>query len=199
MKWIIGLVVVALLGGIGYGVYRWTDLPEQGKEWMDEQDLKNFPTQAQRELDDMKEDLEERKVIKEELDRDVAIREGMKGHEDVVKNNLKSVAGYEADKKELENAIKDIVGQVKTQTERLEAAGTVDANTGKIPVDHKYTLTSAGGNKLEWTLATAKKNTDKWALEVKKIDRKIALQNRVITKKKEVSEKLEKLISTMEH
>ena len=40
---IIAIVVLALLGGVGYGVYRWTDAPERAEAWMKEQDLKNFP------------------------------------------------------------------------------------------------------------------------------------------------------------
>lgn len=199
MKIVIGLVVVALLGGIGYGVYRWTDAPEQLEEWMSEQDLKNFPTQAKRELKSMREDLDKRKTTKKELDRDVMIREGMDGHEDVVKNNLKTVKAYETEKEKFGKAITDIVTQVKKQKENLVAAGTVDAATGEIPVDHKYSITSTSGKTLDWTWATAKKNTDEMALKIKTIDRKVALQNRIISKKKEASKKLGELIVKMEY
>ncbi|MBZ0137477.1 MAG: hypothetical protein K8I27_14010 [Planctomycetes bacterium] len=203
MKWaIIGIVGLVVLGGIGYGVYRWTDVPEQAQEWMDEQDLKNFPTQARRELDTMRKDLEEKKEVKRNLQKDIIAREGRDDwDESTLKsetNGLSTVMWYEREVKKYENAIGDIVSQVKQEEEALIAAGTVDAETGKIPNDHTYTVASANGKELKWTKARAKQETDKLALEVKKVTRKIELQNRVIDKKKQYVTKLDTLITKMD-
>jgi len=203
MKWaIIGIVGLVVLGSIGYGVYRWTDVPEQAQEWMDEQDLKNFPTQARRELDTMRKDLEEKKQVKRDLEKDIIAREGRDDwDEGTLKsetNGLATIVWYERQIKKYENAIADIVTQVKEEEQVLIDNGTVDADTGKIPADHQYTITGASGNSLSWTKARAKQETDKIALEVKKINRKVELQTRVIEKKKQYVTKLDSLITKMD-
>lgn len=203
MKWaIIGIVLVVVLGGVGYGIYRWTDLPEQGQEWMDEQDLKNFPTQARRELDDMRKDLEEKKVIKRDLEKDIIAREGRDSWDDATLKSetkgLATVVWYEREVKRFESGIESLVTQVKEERAEIEAAGTVDADTGKIPADHKYTVTNPSGKTVKLTEAEARKQTDAAALEIKKITRKIELQKRVISKKKDYVTKLDTLIEKMD-
>lgn len=203
MKWaIIGLLGLVVLGGVGYGVYRWTDLPEQGQEWMDEQDLKNFPTQARRELDDMRKDLEEKKTVKRDLEKDIIAREGREDWDDAtLKSETKGLATqlwYERQAAKYDKAIQDIVTQVKVEQEKLVAAGTVDADSGKVPADHEYSITASNGKELKWTMARAKQETDKMALESKKFQRKADLQKRVVSKKKEYVTKLDSLIGKME-
>ena len=203
MKWaIIGIVAVVVLGATGYGVYRWTDVPEQAQEWMDEQDLKNFPTQARRELDNMRKDLEEKKEVKRNLEKDIIAREGRDDWDEATlkseTNGLATVVWYERQKKKYEDGIVSIVNQVKEERQQLIDAGTVDADTGKIPADHKFTLTRADGSEVKYTEAEARAQTDTAALKIKQFDGKIALQNRVITKKKQYVEKLDTLIKKMD-
>ncbi|MBK9973268.1 MAG: hypothetical protein IPP14_00575 [Planctomycetes bacterium] len=210
MKWaVIGLVALVVLGGVGYGVYRWTDAPEKAQEWMDEQDLKNFPTQARRELKEMQADLEKRKELKKDLQKDVIAREGRDTWDtDTLKqekNGLATALWYGKVIERNETGIKDIVGQVKKERANLVAAGTVDTATGKVPADHEYTISSANGKTLKWTEARAKEETDKLAKEIETAKRKKELQERVITAKKnyvvkldELTDKLGKKIEEME-
>lgn len=203
MKWaIIGIVAVVVLGAVGYGVYRWTDVPEQAQEWMDEQDLKNFPTQARRELDKMRKDLEEKKEVKRNLQKDIIAREGRDDWDDATlkseTNGLATVIWYERETKKYEDAITDIVNQVKAEEQTMIDNGTVDADTGKIPTDHEYTISNPNGKQLKWTRVRAKQETDKIALEVKKVTKKIELQKRVIDKKKQYVTKLDTLIVKMD-
>lgn len=203
MKWaIIGIVAIVVLSGVGYAVYRWTDAPERAQAWMDEQDLKNFPTQARRELADMKKNLEEQKQRKRELEKDVIVREGREDWDDAVlkaeKNGLASVLHYQREIAKREKGIKDIVGQVKAEEERLIAAGTVDADSGRLPADHEYTISRPNGTSVKYTKARAIQETDKAALDIRQFQAKIDLQNRVITKKKEAATKLGELIVRME-
>jgi hypothetical protein len=203
MKWaIIAIVALIVLGGIGYGIYRWTDMPEQAQEWMDEQDLKNFPTQARREVKEMREDLEQKKEVKSDLQKDIIAREGREEwDESTLKSETKGLATvvwYNRQIEKYDNAIKDVVTQVKEQEEQLKAAGTVDADSGTIPADHEYTIISANGKELKWTKARAKTETDKMAVQKSKFERKRELQTRVIDKKKEYVKKLDSLIVKME-
>ncbi|MCA8920028.1 MAG: hypothetical protein KDB68_06240 [Planctomycetes bacterium] len=202
MKWaIIGLLGLVVLGGVGYGVYRWTDLPEQGQEWMDEQDLKNFPTQARRELADMRKDLEEKKEVKRDLEKDIIAREGREDWDEATLKSetkgLATVVWYEREVKRFETGIESLVTQVKEERAELEATGTVDAETGKIPADHEYTVTNPSGKTVKLTEAQARKQTDAAAKEINKIKRKIELQKRVISKKKDYVTKLDTLIVKM--
>ena len=210
MKWaVIGLVALVVLGGVGYGVYRWTDAPEKAQEWMDEQDLKNFHTQARRELKEMQADLEKRKELKKDLQKDVIAREGRDTWDtDTLKqekNGLATALWYGKVIERNETGIKDIVSQVKKERANLVAAGTVDTATGKVPADHEYTISSANGKSLKWTEARAKEETDKLAKEIETAKRKKELQERVITAKKnyvvkldELTDKLGKKIEEME-
>lgn len=198
MKWaVIGLVAVIVLGAAGYGIYRWTDVPEQAQEWMDEQDLKNFPTQARRELKDMQKDLEDRKKMRNALIDDVTKREGRDNWDaDTLaqeEKGLATVLHYKRDIEKKESAIKDIVAQVKKERETLVAAGTVDAATGKVPADHEYSISAPGGRSLKWTEARAKQETDKMAKEVATAKRKLASQEKIITAKKAYVTKLDEL------
>lgn len=69
MKWaVIGLVALVVLGGVGYAVYSLTDAPEQAQEWWDEKRLENFPTIAQREIDEMEGRLTKLKETRSKLD-----------------------------------------------------------------------------------------------------------------------------------
>lgn len=210
MKWaVIGLVALVVLGGIGYGVYRWTDVPEQAEAWMSEQDLKNFPTQARRELKKMQEELETQKGKKKDLEKDIIVRQGVETWTDAQLkeeiNGLSCAIWYTKAIDRNETAIKDIVSQVKKEREQLVAAGTVDAATGKVPADHEYTISAPGGKSLKWTEARAKQETDKLAKEVATAKRKKELQERVINAKKgyivkldEVTDKLGKKIEEMQ-
>jgi hypothetical protein len=203
MKWaVIGIIALVVLGAAGYGIYRWTSVPEQAKEWMDEQDLKNFPTQARRELDTMRKDLEDKKKVKRDLEKDIIAREGRDDWDETAlkaeTNGMATLIWYDRQVNKYEKAIKDVVTQVKEQEEKLVAAGTVDAETGKIPADHEFAITSANGKELKWTRSRAIQETDKMALEVKKFQRKADLQKRVVSKKKEYVTKLDSLITKME-
>jgi len=198
MKWaVIGLVALVVLGGIGYGVYRWTDVPEQAQEWMDEQDLKNFPTQARRELKDMQKDLEDRKKMRNALVDDVTKREGRESWDEATlaqeEKGLATILYYKGAIDKKEKAIKDIVGQVKTEREALVAAGTVDTATGKVPVGHEFTVSAPDGRSLKWTEARARQETDKLAKEVSTAKRKLAAQEKIITAKKAFVVKLDEL------
>lgn len=203
MKWaIIGIVAVVVLGAVGYGVYRWTDVPEQAQEWMDEQDLKNFPTQARRELDKMRKDLEEKKEVKRDLEKDIIAREGREDWDEATlkseTNGLATVVWYEREKKRYEDGILSLVKQVKEEKQQLIDAGTVDADTGKVPADHKFTLTKSNGETASLTEEEARAQTDIAAAKIKGFDGKIALQKRVIDKKKQYVEKLDTLIKKMD-
>jgi hypothetical protein len=203
MKWaIIGIVALVVLGGVGYGVYRWTDAPERAQAWMDEQDLKNFPTQARRELEAMKKDLEERKQLKRDLEKDIIVREGREDWDEAVlkaeKNGLASVLYYKREVTKREKGIADIVNQVKDQEKRLIDNGTVDADTGKVPASHLFSISRPNGTTVEYTKERARQETDKAALDIRLFEGKIEMQNRVISKKKEYVVKLDDLIVKME-
>ncbi|MEE9312540.1 MAG: hypothetical protein V3V10_09040 [Planctomycetota bacterium] len=201
MKWIIGLVVVAMLGGGAYGIYRWTDLPEQGKEWMEEQDLKNFPTQARRELDDMRKELDERKDLQKKLDVDIIKREGRKDWDDAnlktEQKGLATVLWYQKEQEKYGKAITDIVTQIKDQEAGLIDSGVINADGSAIAADHEFSIKRPSGTVVKYTKARAIEETDTIALELKKIEHKLELQQRVITKKKEYSQKLGDLIVKM--
>ncbi len=196
MKWaVIGLIAVVVLGAGGYAIYRWTDVPEQAKEWMDEQDLKNFPAQAQREVDGLKKNLDEYKASQKELKVDIVKREGRETW--TAADNEGTVLGYTAQVKKYEDAIKDIVKQVKAEREQLVAAGTVDADTGKVPASHEYSITNASGKSIKWTEARAREETDKMAAEVDKINRKKERQQRIIDAKKQYVGKLDNAVERL--
>lgn len=204
MKWIaIGLLAVVVLGAGGYAVYRWTDMPERAQGWMDEQDLKNFPTQAKRELDSRKKELEEWKGKKKAVDVDVIAREGRADWDDATlkaeKNGLACIAWYEKQNKKYEAAINDIVSQVKKQQKaEVDRSGGAIAKVEDIDPKFEYSITVANGTESKWTLAKAQAETDKLAKDKATFERKMKLQQGIVSKKKEYSAKMGELVTTLE-
>lgn len=196
MKWaILGILAVVVLGAVGYGVYRWTDVPEQAQEWMDEQDLKNFPTQARREVKDLKDSLAKYEETKRNLEKDIIKREGR--DEWAAADKEGTIIGFDADIQKYEKAIKDIVAQVKSEREDLIAAGTVDSETGKIPASHEYTITNASGKSIKWTEERARQETDSMVADIEKIKRKKERQQRIVDAKKSYVTKLDDAVERL--
>jgi len=204
MKWIaIGLLAVVVLGVGGYAVYRWTDMPERAQGWMDEQDLKNFPTQAKRELDSRKKELEEWKGKKKAVEVDIIKREGREDWSDenlkAEINGLACVVWYEKQTKKYEAAINDIVSQVKKQQKaEVDNSGGAIAKVDDIDPKFEYVITVANGKEAKWTLAKAQAETDKLAKDKATFERKQKLQAGIVSKKKEYSKKMGDLVQTLE-
>lgn len=196
MKWaIIGIIGLVVLGGVGFAVYRWTDLPERTEEWMNEQDLKNFPTLAKREVKEMRENLAGYEKSKKELQTDIIKREGRDTWS--AQDNEGTILGFTAQMGELDDAIKAIVTQVKDQQAQLVAAGTVDSATGKVPESHEYVITNKSGKEFKWTLAKAREMTDKYAEDRAKVERKRERQQRIVDAKKAYVTKLDDAVSRL--
>ena len=204
MKWIaIGLLAVVVLGAGGYAVYRWTDMPERAQGWMDEQDLKNFPTQAKRELDSRKKELEEWKGKKKAVEVDIIKREGREDWSDenlkAEINGLACIVWYEKQTKKYEAAINDIVSQVKKQQKaEVDRSGGAIAKVEDIDPKFEYVITVANGKESKWTLAKAQAETDKLAKDKATFERKQKLQSGIVNKKKEYSKKMGDLVLTLE-
>jgi hypothetical protein len=197
MKWaLIAIVAAVVLGGVGYGVYRWTDVPEQAEAWMNEQDLKNFPTQARREVKDLKENLEKYKQTKKELQTDIIKREGV---EDWSAADLKdTVIGYDREIKRYEDGIRDIVTQVRAEQKQLIAEGTIVSDNGEVPADYKYTIRRPNGSEVKLSENDARKDTDKAANEVDRMKRKRERQQRIVDAKKQYVTKLDDAVTRLE-
>jgi hypothetical protein len=200
---LVGLVVGAVvLGAIGYGIYRWTDVPEQVQGWMDEQDLKAFPTQARRQLNDMRQELEGYRTTRGELRERIIAREGRPDWgDDVLKREVRGLATavwYERMVDRRENAIRDIVTQVQAQRQEALDSGLIDADTGALPASHEYSVTVPSGAVRTWTMQRAREETDKIASDLAEDKRKLEMQQRLIARKTENLEKLDSLIGLME-
>jgi hypothetical protein len=197
MKWIIGFVLAAIvLGAAGYAVYRWTDVPEQAEAWMNEQDLKNFPTQARREVADMKAGLDKYKQTKKELQTDIIKREGV---EDWSASDLKdTLIGYDRESKRFDEGIREIVKQVRAEQQRIRAEGVVINENGEIPGDYKYTVVRPDGTEVKLSEADARADTDRAAIELQRIQRKRERQQRIVEAKKQYVTKLDDAVTRLE-
>jgi len=196
MKWAIALFLAVVIVGVGgYAVYRWTDVPEQAEAWMDEQDLKNLPTQARREVKELKDNLEKYKQTKKELQTDIIKREGVETWSD---SDLEdTVLGYDRKIERFESGIKDIVAQVREQQKQLIAEGVVISDNGEIPADYKYTLKRPNGSEVKLTESDARRDTDKAALEIERMKRKRERQARIADAKKQYVAKLDDAVNRL--
>lgn len=203
-KWIGIIVGLAIVLGVGgYAIYRWTDMPERAQGWMDEQDLKNFPTQAKRELDSRKKELDEWKGKKKAVEVDIIKREGREDWSDenlkAEINGLACIAWYEKQTKKYDAAINDIVSQVKKQQkEQVDNSGGAIARVEDIDPKFEYAITVANGSTTKWTLAKAQAETDKLAKDKGTFERKMKLQKGIVEKKKAYVAKMGELVTNLE-
>ena len=143
MKWaIIAVVALVVLGGVGYGIYTLTSVPEDAQEWWDEKKLDNFEVLANRELDDFEKKIAEHKATQKKMKVDRIL---WAGHPDLGDANFKeqketgfwTLYGYE---KELEHRTKQGEALAKAYKDAASATGAViDANTGDLAKDAKIT------------------------------------------------------------
>lgn len=135
MKWaIIGIVALAVLGGVGYAVYELTSVPEDAQEWWDEKKLENFPTQAKREIDAMEKRLKELKDTRTELQVDKAKLAGGESFGDSnfsdADSGFMTLYGYES---RIKNYIS--AGETLGKTYKEAAAADdalIDSDTGRL-------------------------------------------------------------------
>jgi hypothetical protein len=143
MKWaIIAVVALVVLGGVGYGIYTLTSVPEDAQEWWDEKKLDNFEVLANRELDDFEKKIAEHKAAQKKLKVDRIL---WAGHEDLGDANFKeqketgfwTLLGYQ---KELEHRTKQGEALAAAYKQAASAAGAViDSGTGELAKDAKIT------------------------------------------------------------
>jgi phage shock protein A len=143
MKWaIIAVVSLVVLGGVGYGIYTLTSVPEDAQEWWDEKKLDNFEVLANRELDDFEKKIAEHKSTQKKMKVDRIL---WAGHEELGDANFKeqketgfwTLYGY---KKELEHRTKQGEALAAAYKQAASAAGAaIDASTGELASDAKIT------------------------------------------------------------
>jgi hypothetical protein len=161
MKWaIIAVVALVVLGGVGYGIYTLTSVPEDAQEWWDEKKLDNFEVLANRELDDFEKKIAEHKAAQKKLKVDRIL---WAGHEDLGDANFKeqketgfwTLLGYQ---KELEHRTKQGEALAAAYKQAASAAGAViDSSTGELAADAKITCAvpqrDGSSNSKEFTAA----------------------------------------------
>jgi hypothetical protein len=140
MKWaIIAVVALVVLGGVGYGIYELTSLPEDAEEWWDEKKLENFPTQAAREIEDMEKRLSELKDTRKELLVDKAKLTGGEKFGDAnfssADSGFMTLYGYDARIKAYNDAGTSLGNSYKEAAKAGGGAVSSDTGVSELPDD----------------------------------------------------------------
>lgn len=211
------LALVLVLGVVGFIAVKtgwFATAKEAGEEWMDEQQLKNFPALARQELKGMESKLEETRVARKKLNTKINMLRGTDNmpEETLIdeSNGYATIKGYEilvTRKSDYvsarEKAIKSIVAEVKKgQDDYIKAGGAV-SESGAIPENVKYTVTRPNGTTTQYTMAEARKVTDDLAKEIgtakKELERYKKRQDKltsIVKNMESTGAKLDKAIET---